>query len=79
VLACKEKALYLLKFPGVSRNPLKVDGEGKWKQSWVAKNKNWSKLSMAVSTVGKLKHVREHVRGQAWVWSWGVGGSCMGI
>lgn len=59
VLACQEKAQYLLKFAGVSRIPLKKAGNSddslQSRPSWANKGKNWSKISAAVSTVGKLK------------------------
>lgn len=59
VKACHDKAVFLLKFSGLSRVPR----EEEWPPSspvssrptWAKKNKKWSKVSAAVNTVGVLK------------------------
>lgn len=72
--SCQNKARYLLNFAGVSRVPVRkggagVEGSPRLRPSWATKGKNWSKISTAVSTVGKLK---QHVRSRGW----GGGGAC---
>ncbi len=63
VLACQEKANYLLKFSGVSRVVMdKMDNacpSPRCRPAWASKGKNWNKISTAVTAVGKLK---QHVR-----------------
>ena len=68
VIACTEKANYLLKFSGVSRVPLeKTEGDSSHRSSrpnWANKGKNWNKISTAVNTITKLKqHVSSLHRG----------------
>ena len=80
MIACQEKANYLLKFSAVSRVPVKKAGPGdttpRTRPKWASKGKNWNKISTVVSTVGKFKQqVREGGRGGregGWVW----GGGC---
>ncbi|XP_064406559.1 zinc finger ZZ-type and EF-hand domain-containing protein 1-like isoform X2 [Halichondria panicea] len=54
VTACFEKAMFLLKFSGLSRrkNPLSTSGS---RPQWARKSLKWQKVTTAVSTVGVLK------------------------
>lgn len=67
-MACQEKANYLLKFSGVSRVSVKRagdrDGTPRTRPKWASKGKNWSKISTAVSTVGKLKRWMQCIGGR---------------
>jgi len=61
--ACHEKAIFLLKFSGLSkvaRDEKQPPSSPTLRPSWVQKSKRWQKVSTAVSTVGKLK---QHVSG----------------
>lgn len=63
VIACQEKAKYLLKFSGVSRESVRTDGGqrsgsvGSRAGGKASKNKNWTKISAVVNAVERMKQV----------------------
>ncbi len=54
VNACYDKAMFLLKFSGLSRRKDSSLTSGS-RPSWAIKNSKWQKVTTAVSTVGVLK------------------------
>ena len=64
VVACQEKAVFLLKFAGLSRvsqdegevGPDDTDGSPAAHPGWLRRSsQHWQKVSNAISTVGRLK------------------------
>ena len=54
VVACHKKALFLLKFSGLSRVK-DSSSSSAMRPNWAKKGQKWQKVSNAVSTVGVLK------------------------